>query len=93
MGWTLLARWCQMVRWPQNQTFFCQCFAQELNSDTSSAPTSCVLVWFSLRNVMTDCTIVQHSSRRAELEPPAISSKTSECQYIVNCDKLRNSIC
>ena len=59
MGWTLLARWCQMVRWPQNQTFFCQCFAQELNSDTSSAPTSCVLVWFSLRNVMTDCTIVQ----------------------------------
>ena len=42
---------------------------------------------------MTDCTIVQHSSRRAELEPPAISSKTSECQYIVNCDKLRNSIC
>ena len=42
---------------------------------------------------MTDCTIVQHSSRRAELEPPAISSKTFECQYIVNCDKLRNSLC
>ena len=36
-----------------------ECFARELNSDTSSAPTSCVLVWFSLRNVMTDCTIVQ----------------------------------
>ena len=59
MGWTLLVRRCQMVRWSQNQAFLCRMFCPGIEFWRFFCSNLRFLVWFSLRNVMTDCTIVQ----------------------------------